>query len=69
LNLSVGAIEFPTTEMQECTQSLSHIDLVLSQILVNVLHNLETSVTQEIQFHVESTSMELAKVTVDNETL
>jgi hypothetical protein len=50
------------TEMQEHTQALSHIDLVLSQLPLNVLHSLQTSVTQEIQLHTESTSMELVKV-------
>jgi hypothetical protein len=69
MKISAGAIEFPMTEMQEQAQALSHIDLVLSQLPMNVLHNLQTSVTQEIQLHTESTSMELAKVNEDNATL
>jgi hypothetical protein len=55
--------------MQEQAQALSHIDLVLSQLPMNVLHNLQSSVTQEIQLHAELTSMELAKVAADNDAL
>jgi hypothetical protein len=55
--------------MQEQAQSLSHIDLVLSQLPMNVLHSLQSSVTHEIQLHAESTSMELAKVAADNDAL
>jgi hypothetical protein len=36
---------------------------------MNVLHNLQSSVTQEIQLCMELTKMELAKVNEDNATL
>jgi FtsZ-binding cell division protein ZapB len=55
--------------MQERAHALSHIDLVLSQLSVEVLHNLQSSVTQEIQLRAEMTTMELAKVNEDNATL
>jgi hypothetical protein len=49
MKISAGALEFPSIEMQESTHALSHIDLLLSQLSMNVLHNLQSSVTQEIQ--------------------
>jgi predicted nucleic acid-binding Zn-ribbon protein len=55
--------------MQEKAQALSHIDLVLSQFLMNVLKGLHISVTQEIHLCAESTTMELTKVTNDKATL
>jgi methionine synthase II (cobalamin-independent) len=50
IKISPGAIEFPSTEMQEKAQALSHIDLVLSQLSMNVLKGLQTSVTQGDKF-------------------
>jgi hypothetical protein len=69
LKLLGGAIKFPTVEMQHHTQALSHIDLVLSQLTKNVLHNLQSILTQKIHLCMESTMMELAKVNEENATL
>jgi hypothetical protein len=57
------------TEMQEHAQALTNIDLVLSQLPLNVLHRLHKSVTQYIQLCAKSTSIELVKVTADNKVL
>jgi hypothetical protein len=50
-------------------KELSHIDLVLSQFPIEVLHSLQTSIMQEIQLCMVSTSMELTKVVADNDVL
>jgi hypothetical protein len=69
MKISTRSIEFPTTKMQQHAQELSNIELVLSQLPVNVLHNLQTSVTQEIQLRADSTSMDLSKVNEGNVAL
>jgi hypothetical protein len=49
MKIAAGDLEFPTTELQEHAKALSHIDLVLSQLSVEVLHGLQMSVMQELQ--------------------
>jgi hypothetical protein len=63
------ALEFPTTELKEKAKELSHIDLVLSNLLVEVLYGLQMSVTKELQVHIVSTLMELTKEVIDKEML
>jgi hypothetical protein len=50
------------TEMQEQARALGHIDLVLSQLPIEVLQELQMSVTQEMNSCAEKTSSELVKV-------
>jgi hypothetical protein len=69
IKISLGAIEFPLIEMQEQAQTLSHIDLVLSQLPMIVLKGLQTSVMQKKNLCVESKVMELTKVTNDKAKL
>jgi hypothetical protein len=69
MKIVARALEFPMAELQEHVKALSHINLVLSQLHVEVLHSLHMSVTQEIQFRAVSTSMELTKVFVNNDVL
>jgi hypothetical protein len=56
-------------ELKEQAKALSHIDLVLSQLSVEVLYGLQMSVTEELQVHVVSTSMELTKTVTDKDML
>jgi hypothetical protein len=69
MKIAVGALEFPTTELKEQAKTLSHIDLVLSQLPVEVLYGLQTSMMEEIQVRAVSTSMELTKVVADKDVL
>jgi hypothetical protein len=69
MNISIGALEFPSTETHEKVKELSHINLMFSQLPMNVLHNLQSSVTQEIQLHAESTTMKLDNVSKHIATL
>jgi len=55
MKLSIGALELPSTKMQEQAQALIHIDLVLSQLLMNVLKVLNISVMKEIHLGAELT--------------
>jgi len=55
--------------MEYPTQEFSHIDLVLSYLPMNVLHILQTSVTQKIQLCAKLNSMDLAKVNANNDAL
>jgi hypothetical protein len=61
MKIATKALDFPTTELQEHAKALSHIDSVLSQFPIEVLHGLQMSVTQEIKLCAMSTSMELTK--------
>jgi hypothetical protein len=69
LKISPEVIEFPTLEMKEQAQVLSHLDLVLSQIPMESLQGLQAGVAQEIQFCAESMTKELTKVAVEKEDL
>jgi hypothetical protein len=69
INLVIGAVEFPKNNMQEQEKELGHIDLVLSQILTDILQELQMSVMQDIKSHAEKKSSELAKVTSKNVAL
>jgi hypothetical protein len=69
IKLATGAVEFPTIEMQEQARELGHIDLVLSQLPIDVLQELQMSMTQEMNLHTEKTSSELVKVTTENVAL
>jgi hypothetical protein len=61
--LAPGVIVFPSVEMQEKAHTLSHFDLVLSQILGEMLQGLQASIVQELNLHTKKTSDELAKAT------
>jgi hypothetical protein len=61
MKIVARALDFPTEKLQEHAKELSHIDLVLSQLSVEVLHGLQMSVTHEIQLRAMSMSMELTK--------
>jgi hypothetical protein len=69
MKIATGFVEFPTTELQEHEKVLSHIELVLSKLLMEVLHGLQTSVTCELQLRTMSTSMELTKEVADKDVL
>jgi len=62
-------IRVPNNRDARACTCTKHIDLVLSQLSVEALHSLQSSVTQEIQLRVEMITMELAKVNEDNATL
>jgi regulator of replication initiation timing len=58
------------TEMQEQARALGHIDLVLSQLPMDVLQELQMSATmQEMNVCAEKTSNELVKVMTENVAL
>jgi hypothetical protein len=57
------------TEMQEQARELGHIDLVLSQLPMDVLQELQMSATQELNVHAEKTSSELVNITTENVAL
>jgi hypothetical protein len=61
VKLTLGVIAFPSTKMQEKVHTLSHFDLVLSQISGEMLQGLQDSIEQELNLHVEKTSDKLAK--------
>jgi hypothetical protein len=51
--------------MQEQERALGHIDLVLSQIPIDVFQELQMSMTEEINSCIEKTSNKLVKVTTN----
>jgi hypothetical protein len=55
IKLATGGIEFPMIEMQEKFRELGHIDLVLSQLPMDMLKNLQMSATQEMNVHIKKT--------------
>jgi hypothetical protein len=57
------------TKMQEHARELGHIDLVLSQLPMDVLQELQMSATQELNVCTEKTSSELVKITTENVAL
>jgi hypothetical protein len=69
IKLATGAVEFPMTEMQEQARELGHIDLVLSQLPMDVLQELQMSATQELNVCTEKTSSELVNITTENVSL
>jgi hypothetical protein len=48
IKISADAIGFPTPEMQEQVQGLSHLDLVISQMPTIVLQGLQMGIMQEL---------------------
>jgi hypothetical protein len=69
MNIVVGALEFPIVELKEKEKTLSHIDLVLYHLPIEVLYGLQMSITQEIQVSALSKSMELTKAITDRDAL
>jgi hypothetical protein len=69
IKLATGAVEFPMTKMQEQARELGHIDLVLSQLPMDVLQEIQMSATQELNMHVKKTSNELVNIIEKNVAL
>jgi hypothetical protein len=46
LKLPVQTVRLPNLEVQEKLQELSHVDLVVSQMPMEVLHDLQIGITQ-----------------------
>jgi hypothetical protein len=69
IKLATGAVEFPTKEMQEQARALGHIELVLSQLPMDVLQELKMSATQELNVRIEKTSNEIVKNTAKSVSL
>jgi hypothetical protein len=42
MKIATGALEFPTTELKEKAKTLSHIDLVVSQLPIEILYGLQS---------------------------
>jgi hypothetical protein len=69
MKIATRALEFPMTELKEQAKALSHIDLVVSQLPIEILYGLQSSVTEELQVHAVSTSLELTKTVTDKDML
>jgi hypothetical protein len=41
MNIAMGALEFPMVELQEQAKELSHIDLVVSQLPIEIVYALK----------------------------
>jgi len=65
IKLAKREVDFPITEMKEHSRELDHIHLVLSQLLMDVLQELQMIAMQELKVCVEKTSNELVKVTIE----
>jgi hypothetical protein len=66
VDIAPGAITFTSNEMQEQVKALSHIDLHLSKLPIEMLQGLQVNITQELNLRIEKTSNELVKVTTEN---
>jgi hypothetical protein len=55
--------------LQKEAKALSHIDLVVSQLPIEILYGLQSSVAEEIQVRTVSTSLELTKTIIDKDLL
>jgi len=69
MKIPKGALEFPMTKLQEQSKTLSHIDLVLSQLPIEILYGLQLRVIEELQVRVILTSLELRKTITDKDIL
>jgi hypothetical protein len=55
--------------LQKEAKALSHIDLVVSQLPIEIFYGLQSSVAEEIQVRTVSTSLELTKTIIDKDLL
>jgi hypothetical protein len=69
IKLALGEFGFPTTNMQEHTWELGHIDLVLSQLSMDVLQEIQMDATQEMKMCSKKTSTKLVNLIAKNVAL
>jgi hypothetical protein len=55
--------------LKKKAKALSHIDLVVSQLPIEILYGLQSSVAEEIQVRVVSASLDLTKTIIDKDFL
>jgi hypothetical protein len=62
LEIQTYAVEFPTPELQEQMKTLSHLNILVSQMPIHILQSLQVGIMHEIRLHADLTNRELTKV-------